>query len=102
MSWQSNPNIDPSIWFVGESDGPEWVVVRAVAFPEREASPPNNMTQIAASSARTSIIGHFASVSIANADDAFDPTQIVPALPLWRGYKMLVGFKGLQKTTSNP
>ncbi len=24
MSWQSNPGVDPSIWFVGD-DGPEWV-----------------------------------------------------------------------------
>jgi hypothetical protein len=24
MSWQSNPNVDPSIWFVGDN-GPEWV-----------------------------------------------------------------------------
>ena len=26
MSWQGNPNVDPSIWFVGDK-GPEWVVV---------------------------------------------------------------------------
>ena len=30
MSWQGNPDVDPAIWFVGESKGPEWVVVRAV------------------------------------------------------------------------
>lgn len=28
MSWQGNPSVYPSIWFVGD-DGPEWVVVRA-------------------------------------------------------------------------
>jgi hypothetical protein len=34
MSWQGNPSVDPSIWFVGDS-GPEWVVVRAVSLDTR-------------------------------------------------------------------
>ncbi len=27
MSWQGNPEVDPSIWFIGDSKKPEWVVV---------------------------------------------------------------------------
>ncbi len=29
MSWNGNPGVNPSLWFVGDA-GPEWVVVRAV------------------------------------------------------------------------
>jgi len=32
MSTNSNPDVDPSIWFVGESGGPEWVVVRHACY----------------------------------------------------------------------
>jgi hypothetical protein len=91
VSWQSNPTIDPSIWFTGEN-GPEWVVVRAVRFPRLEAVPAN-WQQIAQRCARLGKAGHFASVSVANADDAFDPR--VDPLPLWRGCGMFVRFQGL-------
>jgi hypothetical protein len=37
MSWQSNPAVSPSVWFVGEG-GPEWVVVQAVRYPRTNAS----------------------------------------------------------------
>ena len=73
MSSQGNPEVDPSIWFVGE-DGPEWVVVRAVKYPEKEAALPKNIADIAADCARLSTIGHFASVSVANSKDPFDPS----------------------------
>ena len=33
MSWQGDPEVDPSIWFIGRSGHPEWVVVRAARFP---------------------------------------------------------------------
>ena len=39
MSWQGDPSVDPSIWFIGV-DGPEWVVVRAVRYPQRAAKLP--------------------------------------------------------------
>jgi hypothetical protein len=93
MSWQGNPAVNPSIWFIGET-GPEWVVVRAVRYPTSEAEPPADWEQIAARCATTSKIGHFASVSVANGDDAFDPSVGVPE-PLWRGHAMIVRFEGL-------
>jgi len=95
-SWQGNPAVDPSIWFVGDS-GPEWVVVRAVRFPKLKAHPPANWQQIAARCAELGKVGHFASVSAANADDAFDPSGAVPPEPLWRGHRMFVRFEGLEK-----
>jgi hypothetical protein len=35
MTWVSNPGVDPTIWFHGDS-GKEWVVVRAVRYPIRQ------------------------------------------------------------------
>ena len=39
MSWQSNPQVTPTIWFV-ENGKPAWVLVKAVRYPETEASFP--------------------------------------------------------------
>ena len=94
MSSQGNPNVDPAIWFVGDN-GPEWVVVRAVKFPEKEAMVPSNLPAIAASCARMSTVGHFASVAVASAEDPFNPSVDVPPLPLWRGHEMFIRFEGL-------
>ena len=95
MSSQGNPAVDPSIWFVGDN-GPEWVVVRAVRYPTGKAVPPKNWKQISEQCRRMSEVGHFASVSVANADDAFDANGTVSPGPLWRGHGMLVSFAGLE------
>jgi hypothetical protein len=92
MSSQGNPSVDPSLWFVGD-DGPEWVVVRAVRYPVRDAQPPSNWAAIAESCARLSQKGNFASVAVASAEDAFDSD--VPPTPLWRGHGMYVSYEGL-------
>jgi hypothetical protein len=94
MSSQGNPAVDPSIWFVGEN-GPEWVVVRAARYPKTEAEPPADWQQIASRCASMSKVGQFASVSVANADDPFDPSGIMPPEPLWRGHGIIVRFEGL-------
>ena len=98
MSSQGNPEVDPSIWFVGE-DGPEWVVVRAVKYPETEAALPKNIADIAANCARLSNTGHFASVAVVNSEDPFDPSGKVPPRPLWRGHGIFVRFEGLVPAT---
>lgn len=95
MSWVSCPEVDPSIWFVGDS-GPEWVVVRAARYPKKKAEVPANWQQIAARCTKLGKVGHFASVAAANADDAFDPSGAVAPEPLWRGHAMLVRFEGLE------
>jgi hypothetical protein len=99
MSWTSDPRIEPSIWFVGDG-GPEWVVVRAVRYPTLKATPPANWKQIAARCAKLGRVGHFASVSVANADDAFDPSGSVPPEPLWRGHRMVARFEGFEDDIS--
>jgi hypothetical protein len=89
MSWQGNLGVDPSLWFVGDS-GPEWVVGRAARCPTLKTERPANWEKIAEECARIGKTGHVASVSIANHDDAFDPSGTVPP-----GQRMVVRFDGL-------
>ena len=95
MLWQGNPEVDPSIWFVGKSGGPEWVVVRSVRYPERTAKRPLNWAAIADSCARMSGTGHFAAVAVASVSQPFQSDAEAP-VPLWRGHGMHVRFTGLE------
>jgi hypothetical protein len=95
MSWQGNPAVDPSIWFVGDG-GPEWVVVRAVRYPTTRAHPPANWQEIGARCADIGKAGHFASVAVVSGDETFDTASPRPPEPLWRGHRMLVRFEGLE------
>lgn len=89
MSSQGNPNVDPSIWFVGDSQKPEWVVVRPCRKMRGDVDLPDNITTIAAQCAKTSQIGYFASVAIASSDDEFDPMRENLSAPLFRGHRLI-------------
>jgi len=97
MSWQGNPNVDPAIWFVGDSNGPEWVAVRAVRYPADEAPKPENWEDIASQCARISTIGHFASIALVSTNQRCE-TQGEPIVPLWRGHGVYLRYGGLQPT----
>ena len=96
MSWNGDPRVNPSIWFVGDA-GPEWVIVRAVRYPETEASHPPNMADITAHFNKLGHAGQFASVAVASADDPFDPLAKINGnvVPLYRGYGMHIRYEGL-------
>ncbi len=79
--------------------GPEWVVVRGIRYPDQEAPIPDNIEEIARNCSRLGKTGHFASVSFANQEDAFDPSGDIPALPIWRGYGAHIQFSGLVPVT---
>jgi hypothetical protein len=96
MSWQGNPELHPAIWFVGDA-GPEWVVVRVVRYPQREAAMPEEMEAIAARCSATGRRGHFASVAVANAREAEGGAPDGNPLPLWRGQPLMVAFRGLSE-----
>jgi len=95
MSWQSNPQVDPSVWFIGSSGGPEWVVVRAATYPARSVPRPDNWDDIAEACSQMSDTGHFASVGIVSAAQPHEVPDEEP-VPLWRGHAMQVRFKGLE------
>jgi hypothetical protein len=98
MSWQGDPGVDPSIWFVGDQ-GPEWVVVRAARYPAETAAVPANWDVIADRCARLGKAGHFASVAVASTHGSFDPSGKPPATPLWRGHGMHVRYGGMKRLT---
>lgn len=94
MSSHSNPQVDPNIWFVADmAKGPEWVVVRAARFPQRQADRPANLETIVKNLAHMSKHGHFASVSFESASD--------PEEPLWRGHGAEVAYDGLKPISSS-
>ena len=98
MSWNGDPRVNPSVWFVGASGGPEWVLVRAVRYPEKEATEPENMTELKSHFDKMGFSGHFASVAIASADDPFDPDAERNGnfVPLYRGCGMHIRYEGLR------
>lgn len=89
MSWQSNPGVDPSLWFVG-NDGPEWVIVKTVRYPQKDAELPNNWRAVAESCSRMSKRGNFASVSVACMQTLSEQGK------LYRGYPLVTNYAGLQ------
>lgn len=86
MSSQGNPDVDPSLWFVGDR-GPEWVVVRASRHPAEMPPRPANWSTIAARCAALSPNGHYVAASVRNGD--------APDAPLWRGHALDVVFSAL-------
>jgi hypothetical protein len=95
MSWQSNPEVDPSLWFIGSSGGPEWVVVRAARYPAKTAARPDNWEDITEACSQMSDTGHFASVGIVSAAQPFEDADEAP-VPLWRGHARQVWYGGLE------
>ena len=102
MSWQGNPSVDPSIWFIGD-DGPEWVVVRAARWPERDAAVPGNIAKIASDCLPTGKTGHFAVVRATNTNDPFDPQAKLSGnyIPLVRGEGISISYNGLKLIESS-
>ncbi len=100
LTWQSNPSVDPAIWFEG-AQGPEWVVVREVRYPHSEASLPENIQAIIDHCAEMSQVGYFASVAFINVDDPVDPNaaQNGNYLALYRGYGANARYEGLKPIT---
>jgi hypothetical protein len=52
-----------------------WVIVKAPRYPERNTNPPSNITDIKESNSLQEGIGYLASVTVASADDPFDPRE---------------------------
>lgn len=95
MSSQGNPDVDPSIWFLGDSKGPEWIVVRSTQYPANHAKRPLTWDSIMKGCSQLSSIGHFASVAFVSIDQKFEEGNEAP-VPLFRGCGVQVNFSGLE------
>ena len=96
ISWQGNPGVDPSIWFVGSTGKPECVVVRVAKYPDNKALRPMNLGEIVASCKQQGAEIYFASVAFASADQPFKSDNEAP-VPLWRGYGVHPNYGGLER-----
>lgn len=65
-------------------------------YPKMRASPPPNWNQIAKNCAGTGKVGHFASLSVANADALDDASGKANPGMLLRGHALTVKFDGLE------
>jgi hypothetical protein len=92
LSWAASPEIDPALWFREPGGAEQWVIVRAVRYPEATAPRPANWSQLRARASAHGHRGHFASVAIASDAQEASHTPI----PLWRGHGMVVSYKGLE------
>lgn len=93
MSWSSDPEVTPSIWFAGEN-GPEWVLVKAVKYPELDADLPHNIDEIFLRCSKIANKGNLAVVGIASSDEESNKTGV--PLPLLRGYGLVARYQGLR------
>ncbi len=93
LSWQGNPDVDPSVWFVGASGKPEWVVVRVATHPSPLPTRPANWDDIARGCRAMGERGHFAAVGLASVGQRALPAT-APAEPLWRGGPVRARFDG--------
>lgn len=98
LSWQSSLHKDPSAWI--EMNGEVcWVVVRAVRYPEQDADLPEDILDIRSDPDQGGKPGYFASVAVANAEDAGDDSfeslgdQITP---IYRRQAMVYRYEGLK------
>jgi len=102
MTWQSHPEVNPSIWFVG-ADGPEWVVVRAARYPEKKARKPDNIAKISGPCNQygDGSSGNFASVVFISLDESFDANaeENGNIAPLYRGKGIDAKYDGLERLT---
>ena len=100
MSWNGNPAVLPSIWFVGDQ-GPEWVIVQAYRFPDEDGGLPENIEEIKAQLSKASAKGNFAAVGVADMTEMFSMDNIdsdeMPAI--YRGHGLNVTYEGLRSIT---
>ena len=94
-SWNSYPDVNPSIWFSDET-GTQYVVVCSARHPQKEVSMPENIESMKEelqvygvdhSTFKTVSVGYFVSAIVAEAGDPFDPLAKTNGnfLPLIRG-----------------
>jgi hypothetical protein len=93
MSSQSNPDVHPSIWFVGD-EGPEWVAVQMATYGSSEFFPSCDLSTVARSCADRSSVGHIARVGLFHADQGLEDNSL--ALPMLRGHGAMIRFNGLE------
>lgn len=93
-SSQSNPLVQPSLWFQGE-EGLEWVIVKTGTSASKNLIGECDIASIKERCGTISSKGHVAVVTFANEHQGFSEGSDV--LPILRGHGAHIQFKGLEK-----
>jgi len=101
LASEVDPQGAPAIWFRSADGHPNWIVIRGLRFPHRDAPMPSGWAEKVKFMAEKvpNSKGFFGIVTIASPDDNFDPQATEHLCPLYRGqqYPMkVVGLKGLE------
>jgi hypothetical protein len=100
--WNGDPEIQPSIWFEN-GNTLEWIIVKFSRWPNDKPEMPKNISVIANEITKISGLsnGNFASMSIANANDPFDPSAKKNGnfMLLYRGHGLMTKYEGLISLT---
>ena len=101
LASEVDPQGAPAIWFRSADGHPNWIVIRGLRYPHRDAPLPAGwaekvkfMTEKVPNSK-----GFFGIVTIASPKDSFDPQATEHRYPLYRGHQYpmkVVGLKGLE------
>ncbi|MCR5258671.1 MAG: hypothetical protein K6E40_11010 [Desulfovibrio sp.] len=91
LSWNSDPDVEPALWFAGASGRPEWVCVGECLGPASQAPVPESLRELASAMMDRGFRGWWAPVG-------FAPITRKPGRPdgLYRGEGADVDFKGLR------
>jgi len=68
LSWSSDPDVNPSLWFQ-KGNQRAWVVVRGYKYPALSAEKPENLSHMKDELMRRGYPGYYAEVGFANADN---------------------------------
>lgn len=101
-SWNGDIEIQPSIWFEN-GNTLQWIVVKFSRWPNDKPEIPKNISVIANEIKKISGIskGNYASLSIVNANDPFDPSAKKSGnfMLLYRGHGLMTKYEGLISIT---
>ena len=100
LSWNSNPEVTPNLFFVDEQEKQHFVIVCCARYPHSPIKPAN-VKAIKDSVSSVTKSGYLAQVSVASAEDPYDPEAKINGnfLPLYRGHPFHIAYKGLEVIT---
>lgn len=101
LASEIDPQGAPAMWFRSSDGHPHWIVIKGLRYPHRDAPMPAGWDQKVKFMAEKvpNSKGFFGLVTVASADDDFDPLATEHRYPLYRGqqYPMkVIGLKGLE------
>ena len=96
LSWNSHPEVMPSLFFIDKDQEQHLVIVCSARYPHSPRMP-ENVREIRNSVSDVTSSGYLAMVTLASTEDPYDPNAADNGnfLPLYRGHPCYIKFDGL-------